>query len=142
MVIFKVWTHKLSASLGILTVGIALLWPAIPLGSLEIWLQTLASKFPTNVLYPLFAALVGNYVALYTYDKKVVRCCRVNATRTAAPSILGMLLGACPACIPALALFLPLSFTIAIGYYSWIILLVSIILISFSLWRAGAFQKS
>lgn len=142
MVIFKVWTHKLSAFVGLLVIAIVLLWPALPLKSLDIWLQTLVSKFPTNVLYPIFAILVGSYAALYTYDREVAECCRVDASKTAAPSVLGMLLGACPACIPVLAFFLPLSFTIAIGYYSWIILLASIILISFSLWRAGALQKS
>lgn len=143
MIIFKVWTHKLSISIGILIIGIVLLWPAIPLRSLDVWLQTLASKFPTNVLYPIFALLIGSYAALYTYDKKVAKCCRVDATKvSAAPSILGILLGACPACIPVLAFFLPLSVTIAIGYYSWIILLVSIALILFSIWRAGGFQKA
>lgn len=143
MIIFKVWTHKLSASIGILVIGIVLLWPAIPLRSLDVWLQTLASKFPTNVLYPIFALLIGSYATLYTYDKKVAKCCRVDATKaSAAPSILGILLGACPACIPALAFFLPLSVTIAIGYYSWIILLASIALILFSIWRAGGFQKA
>lgn len=143
MIIFKVWTHKLSASIGILAVGIVLLWPAIPLRSLDVWVQTLVSKFPTNVLYPIFALLIGSYAALYTYDKKVAKCCRVDATKASAtPSILGILLGACPACIPTLAFFLPLSITIAIGYYGWIILLSSMALILFSIWRAGGFQKA
>lgn len=142
IIILKVWTHKLSALIGIFTVGIVLFWPAIPLRSMNIWLQTLISKFPTNILYPFFALLIGSYAAMFIYDKKVARCCRVDATKaSAAPSIFGILLGACPACIPALAFFLPLSVTIAIGYYSWIILLASIALILFSIWRAGGFQK-
>lgn len=142
MIIFKVWTYKLSAAIGILIVGIVLLWPAIPLRSLDVWLKTLVNKFPTNVLYPIFAILCGSYAALYVYDRKVTKCCRVEATKTSAvPSILGILLGACPACIPALAFFLPLSITITIGYYSWLILLASIALILFSIWRAGGFQK-
>lgn len=142
MILFKVWMNKLSASIGLLTIAIVLLWPALPLRSLDIWWQTLISKFPTNTLYPIFAILVGSYAALYTYDKKVMKCCRVNATKTAAPSVLGILLGACPACIPALAFFLPLSITITVSYYSWIILAASIGLILFSLWRAGAFKAS
>jgi len=143
MIILKVWTNKLSAAGGLLVIAVILLWPALPLGSFDIWLQTLISKFPTNVLYPIFAFLAGSYAALYVYDRKVMKCCRVDATKASAtPSLLGILLGACPACIPVIAFFLPLSATIAIGYYSWIILLASIILISFSLWRAGALQKS
>lgn len=142
MVILKVWTNKVSATVGILVIAVVLLWPAIPLRSLDIWAQTLIQKFPTNVLYPIFALLMGSYTALYTYDKKVAKCCRVDATKaSAAPSVLGVILGACPACIPALAFFLPLSVTITIGYYSWIILLASIALILFSIWRAGGFQK-
>ena len=140
MPLFKAWTHKLSFSVGLLVIVIILLWPAIPLWSLDVWLQTLMSKFPTNILYPIFALLIGSYAALYTYDRKVAKCCRVSAA-TAAPSLLGIVLGACPACIPALAFFLPLSLTIAIGYYSWVILLASIALILFSIWRAGGFQK-
>lgn len=143
MIIFKVWTHKLSTSIGILISGIVLLWPAIPLRSLDVWLQTLVSRFPINVLYPIFALLIGSYAALYIYDKKVAKSCRVEATKASvAPSLFGILLGVCPACIPTLAFFLPLSFTIAIGYYSWIILLVSIGLIFFSIWKAGGFQKA
>lgn len=143
MVILKVWTNKVSATVGILVIAVVLLWPAIPLRSLDIWAQTLIQKFPTNVLYPIFALLMGSYIALCTYDKKVAKCCRVDATKaSAAPSVLGVILGACPACIPTLAFFLPLSVTITIGYYSWIILLASITLILFSIWRAGGFQKA
>jgi len=140
MVIIKAWKHRLSFSIGLIVILIVLLWPAIPLHSLNVWLQTLTSKFPTNVLYPIFAVLIGSYAALYTYDKKVARCCRVDTKSSAIPSIFGVILGACPACIPAIAFFLPLSVTIAIGYYSWIILLASVALILFSLWRSGAFQ--
>lgn len=142
MIILKVWTNRISATVGLLVVAIVLLWPALPLRSLDVWLLTLTSKFPTSILYPIFALLVGSYAALYVYDRKVMKCCRVDATKaSAAPSIFGIILGACPACIPALAFFLPISVTIAIGYYSWIILLVSIVLILFSIWRAGGFQK-
>lgn len=140
MILWRVWTNKLSGSIGLLVVAIVLLWPALPLKSFDIWFQTLISKFPTNILYPIFALAIGSYAALYTYDKKVMRCCRADAAKTAAPSILGIFLGACPACIPTLAFFLPLSVTIAIGYYSWLILLVSIALVLFSLWRTGGFQ--
>lgn len=140
MVLFKVWKNKLSATIGLIVVAVVLLWPALPLRSLDIWLQTLVSKFPTNVLYPIFALLIGSYAAMYIYDKKVAKCCRVDSSKTALPSVLGILLGACPACIPVIAFFLPLSVTIAISYYSWIILLVSILLILFAIYRAGGFR--
>jgi hypothetical protein len=142
MLIFKVWTHKVSAGAGLLAVAVVLLWPAVPLASLTVWFQTLVAKFPTNVLYPIFALIIGTYVALFVYDRKVATCCRVGTSRTgAAASLFGVLLGACPACIPLLAFFLPLSFTIVLGYYSWMILLGSILILLWSIWRIGGFQK-
>lgn len=143
MVIIKVWTHPFSLSVGLIVAAVALLWPAVPLRGLDIWLPTLVAKFPTNVLYPVFAVLVGSYAALFIYDRRVAKCCRVTTAKSgAAASFFGILLGACPVCIPVLAFFLPLSFTIVLGYYSWMILLGASILIFFSLWRSGAFQKT
>lgn len=142
MVIFQAWKHKLSAAVGLLVLLVILLWPAIPLHSLDIWLKTLFSKWPTNILYPIFALIIATQAALFIYDKKVAKCCRVPQTKTsAASSFAGVLLGACPACIPTLAFFLPLSATITIGYYSWIILLVAITFSLYSIRRAGGLQK-
>lgn len=141
MIIVKVWTHPRSGLVGLLVAATALLWPAIPLRSLSVWLQTLVEKFPTNLLYPFFALLVGSYAALYAYDRWVARCCRTRATKTATPSILGIFLGACPACIPFIAFFLPISVTIVFGRYSWMFLTASMLLLLFSIWRAGGFQK-
>lgn len=140
--VVKAWTHPRSITVGLIVLAITLLWPVIPLRSLDVWLLTLTAKFPTNVLYPLYALVAGTYAALYTYDRTVARCCRVTPTaRKTTPALLGMFLGACPACIPALAFFLPLSFTIAVGYYSWLILTASLILLLFAMWRVGGFQR-
>lgn len=144
--VVKAWTHPRSIAIGLVVLAIVLLWPAIPLKSLSVWLQTLTAKFPTNVLYPLYALVVGAYAALYTYDRTVARCCRVttntrSTTLVGMFPLLGMFLGACPACIPALAFFLPLSFAIVIGYYSWLILTASLALLLFSMWRIGGFQR-
>lgn len=136
-VIYKVWTHPLSATIGFVVMAVALLWPAVPLRGLDLWFATLTGKFPTNLLYPIYVLLVGSYAALYSYDKWVARCCQVSAAKTALPSLAGVLLGACPACIPVIAFFLPVSLTITLGYYSWIILAAAIALILFSIWRVG-----
>lgn len=142
MIIIQAWKHKLSAAIGILVLIVVLLWPAIPLHSLDVWLRTLFSKWPTNFLYPLFAVLLATQVALFVYDKWIAKCCRVPQTKAGAvTSVFGIVLGACPACIPVVAFFLPLSVTIAIGYYSWIILLVAIALMLYSIRRAGGFQQ-
>lgn len=142
MMLTRAWSHKLSAMAGLAAMLTILLWPAIPLRSLSVWFKTLTSLFPTNVFYPILAILIGSYVAFYVYDRKVAKCCLVRSAKTSSlSSIGGVLLGACPACIPVLGFFLPLSLTITLSYYSWIILLVSVALMSFSLWRAGAFSK-
>ncbi|PLS81793.1 hypothetical protein CYG49_01470 [Candidatus Saccharibacteria bacterium] len=142
MVIFQAWKHKLSAAVGLLVLLVILLWPAIPLHSLDIWLKTLFSYWPTNILYPIFAIIIATQAALFIYDKKVAKCCRVPQTKTsAASSFAGVLLGACPACIPVLGFFLPLSATIAIGYYSWVILIIAIIITLYSIKRSGGFQR-
>lgn len=143
MMILKAWMHKLSAGIGVVVIAIVMLWPALLLGSINIWLQTLFSKFPINILYPLFAAIAGTYTAMYVYDRKVLKCCRVKTGKVAASSsFFGILLGACPACIPAVGFFLPLSATIAISYYSWIFLSASIIILLLFIWKGGGFKKA
>lgn len=142
MMIWKAWTNKLSVSIGVLVILLVMLWPALPLRSIHIWLQTLFSKFPVNILYPLFALIAGTYAAMYVYDRKILKCCRVKTGKAAASSsFFGILLGACPACIPVVGFFLPLSVTIAISYYSWIFLTASIIILLLFIWKAGGFKK-
>lgn len=142
MIIIQAWKHKLSIAVGLVVLGVILLWPAIPLHSLDVWLKTLFSKWPTNVLYPIFAILLASQAALFTYDRWVAKCCRVGQAKVSGVSSLaGVLIGACPACIPVLGFFLPLSATIFIGYYSWVILLVAIFLVTYSIKRSGGFQQ-
>lgn len=139
--LLKAWRHPLSATVGLAAIAVVLLWPTIPLRSLSVWLQTLTSKFPMNVLYPVYALAVGSYAALFTYDRKVAPCCRVGGRRLGVmPSVLGALLGACPACIPVVAAVLPLSVTTALGYYSWLILLTALLLTVGWLWWLGGFR--
>lgn len=143
MIILEAWKHRLSLLTGLAVLAVVMLWPAIPLRGLDIWFLTLFTEFPTNILYPLFALAVATQAALFIYDKKVAKCCRVEQTKSsAASSFAGVLLGACPACIPVIGFFLPLSATIVIGYYSWIILIIAIALILYSIKRAGGFQRS
>lgn len=143
MILIEAWKHKLPAAVGLIVIAIVLLWPAIPLQGLDVWLRTLFSKWPTNVLYPLFTVLLATQVALFVYDRWVAKCCRVPQTKKSTfTSVFGAVLGACPACIPVIALILPLSVTITIGYYSWMILSIAIALTLYSIKRSGGFQSS
>jgi hypothetical protein len=141
LLIVRVWRHKIPATAGVGAIAVILLWPAIPLRGLGTWFQTLTGLFPTNILYPFFAILVGSFVALYTYNRKICRLCSAKEARKgSAATAFGVLFGACPACIPALAFFLPLSITVTLGYLSWIFLLVAIALLLFSIYRMNGFK--
>jgi len=142
ILLVKVWTHKKSASLGVAVFVASLLWPSIPLRSIELWLQFLAVLFPTKILYPILAFLIASYVAIYYYNKKVEVCCPVGRLKTGfSVSFLGVLLGACPACIPVVAFFLPLAVTITLSYYSWFFALASIVVLLFAVYRMNGFKK-
>lgn len=142
ILLIKVWKNKISALAGIVTFFVILLWPAITLRGLDVWIQTLISLFPTNIFYPILSFLTASFVAIYVYNKKVAPCCPVNSTKTgSSASAIGVILGACPACIPALAFFLPLSATIFLSYLSGVFLIAAIALLLFSIHRMGGFRK-
>jgi len=142
LVIFALWRHKLPALAAVATMAFIFLWPSIPLGSVKDWLRFFVYYTPQNYLYALMTLLSGLYVGAYVFNKTVVRCCAIeNARVGASGSLIGMLLGACPACIPALAFLFPLSITIFLSRLSIIFLLISIALMLFSIRAVGGFKK-
>jgi hypothetical protein len=142
LLIFKIWRHKLPALSAILTIAFVFLWPSIPLGSITKWLQFFYFYTPQNYFYALLAILSGIYVGLYVYNRKVAACCSIDSVKTgAAGSIIGILLGACPACIPVLAFLLPLSVTIVLSRLSLVFLVVAILIMLFSIYRMNGFKR-
>ncbi len=139
MNVIKAWTNRKSALIGFVVIIAVILWPAAPLRGLDVWFQTLIGLFPTNILYPIMAVLIGSYVALYMYSRES-KTCKINPAAGTSASFVGVLFGACPACIPALAFFLPLSATVTLSYFSWAFLAVSIGIIIFALYRMGGFK--
>lgn len=138
MKIIDAWRHRKAGLVGFIVIAIIMFWPVVPLRSLDTWLQTLTELFPTNIFYPIMAVLIGSYAALYMYSKEC-KTCSISSTATSA-SFAGVVLGACPACIPALAVFLPLSATVALSYFSWIFMLIAIIVLFFVLYKMEAFR--
>ena len=128
--IIEAWKNRKDALIGIIVIFVVLLWPAIPLRGLDVWFKTMIGISYTIFLYPVMAMLTGSYVVLYMYNKQQ-KICKLNPAKGASASFLGILLGACPACIPALAFFLPLSITVTLSYFSWIFLLASIFILTF-----------
>ena len=142
VLLLKAWTNKRSAAVGLAAFGASLLWPSVPLRSLELWLQTLSYLYPTKILYPILAFLTGSYAAIYFYNKKVESCCSIDSAKTAtSSSLIGIFLGACPACIPFLAFFLPLSLTLTLSYLSPLFLVASIATLSLAIHRMNGFRK-
>lgn len=142
LLILKIWRHKLPALWAILTIIFVLLWPSIPLRGIAKWLEFFYFYTPQNYLYAFLSLLSGLYVGIYVYNRKVAACCSIDSVKTGvAGSIFGILLGACPACIPVLAFLLPLSATIVLSRLSLVFLVVAILIMLFSIYRMNGFRR-
>lgn len=142
MLIFQALKDKTALFWGVLVMVITLLWPAILLKGLNVWFKTLTGLFPTNIGYPFLVLLIGIYVALFVYSKKNPLLCPVKKKKSGVfGGVVGVLFGACPACIPSIAFFLPLGLTIFLSHYSWLFLLLAIIFLIFAIYRMGGFKK-
>lgn len=142
ILIFKIWRYKLPALAALATMAFVFLWPSVPLRGISNWLQFLYYYSPQNYFYVILSILSGIYVGIYVYDRKVQSCCSIRSKKVGAVgSVLGVLLGACPACIPVLAFFLPLSITIVLSRVSLWFLLLSIGIMLFSIYRMNGFRK-
>lgn len=142
ILIFKIWRHKLPALAALTAIAVVFFWPSIPLAGVTKWLQFFYYYSPQNVLYLLLAVLSGVYVGIYVYNKKVATCCSVESAKTATSgSIIGILLGACPACIPVLAFFLPLSVTVVLSRISLVFLVIAIGIMLLSIYRMNGFKR-
>lgn len=142
LLILKIWHHKLPALAALATVAFILLWPSIPLGGVMRWMRFFYYYSPQNYFYVFMAILSGLYVGIYVYDKKVSNCCSLQNKKAGfAGSIIGMFLGACPACIPVLAFLLPLSVTIVLSRVSLMFLIISIGVMLFAVYKMNGFKK-
>lgn len=139
--IAEAWKNRKYALIGIMIIIAVLFWPAIPLRGLDIWLKTMIDIKYIIFLYPVMAILIGSFAVLYAYNKQC-RTCKINPAAGTSASFFGILLGACPACIPLLAFFLPLSVTVTLSYFSWIFLVASISILIFALYKMEGFKKN
>jgi hypothetical protein len=142
ILLVKAWTNKKSSTVGLITIFLVLIWPAVPLRSLNLWFETLLNLFPNVILYPILSFLVGSYVAIYFYNKKVEQCCPIVYVKTgASASIIGVLFGTCPACIPIIAFFLPLGIALTLSSISWFFAAVAIGVLIFIIYKMNGFKK-
>jgi hypothetical protein len=142
LLVFRLWRHAWPAAAATVTMAVVFFWPSIPLGGVSNWLQFFYFYTPQNYLYAILTVLAGLYVGAYAYNKKVCSTCQLTNKSAGAVGVFGgILLGACPACIPVLAVFLPLGVTIYLSRISWVFLVLGIALVAFLIYRMNGFRK-
>lgn len=143
MPVLNLWKYKYSAFSALGTMSVVFFWPALPLRGIINWLEFFYYYTPQNILYGAMTILSGLYVGLYVYNKRVCKTCSVGTGKTGTASVLGgILLGACPACIPALAIFLPLGITVFLSSISWVFLVLSIAVIAYLIYKMNGFRST
>ena len=141
--IFTLWRHPLPSVAAIATAAAIFLWPAVPLAGLDNWLFIYLGTTYLMVLYPIVAALSGLFVGLVVYHKKVAPGCAVEGAKLGVGgSTLGIVFGVCPACIPTIAVFLPLAFNVFLSRVAPILSFVAIAVLLFVIYRLKGFRRS
>lgn len=141
--IVQFWRHRLSAIAALATSTAIFLWPAVPLGGLDNWFAVLAATAYLAVLYPMIAVLSGILVGLVIYHKNAATHCAVGSAKLgAAGSAMGIVFGACPACIPVVAVFLPLAFNVFLSRVAPIMSLAAIAILLFAIYRVHGFRPT
>lgn len=108
----------------------------------EIWFRDLSQKPISAIMYGLFSILFGIFIALYLYTKsKCLDCKKEDGRPGFVGSILGFVLGVCPACFSFIGFLVPLGTSIFLTTYSYIFLGLSIAIILFSIFKLGGFRK-
>lgn len=142
ILILKIWGHKWPALAAFLTTLAIFLWPALPLRGIGNWMTVYANTPYLFYLYPVISILSGLYVGLYVYNKKVAPCCSLETAHAGfMGSLTGVFLGACPACIPAIAIFLPLAFNVFLSRIAPIFSVVSILILLWVIYRMNGFKR-
>jgi len=136
------WSYKLPALAALATAIAIFFWPALPLRGIANWLVIYINTPYLTFLYPVIAILSGEYMGLYVYNKKAAPCCPIKTIKGgAAGSLVGVLLGACPACIPVIAIFLPLAFNVFLSRIAPVFSVFSIAILLWVIYRMNGFTR-
>jgi hypothetical protein len=83
------------------------------------------------------------FISLYLYTRNKCFDCRPKAARTGfAGSLVGFMVGVCPACFSFIGVLLPLGPTLFLTAYSPIFTAISIAIVLFSIYKLGGFRKA
>ena len=140
--IVKMWGRAWPALTALTTMFAIFLWPSLPLRGFGNWMTVYFNTPYLFYLYPIISVLSGIYIGLYVYNKKVAPCCSAESAQTGfAGSLTGILLGACPACIPVIAIFLPLAFNVFLSRVAPIFSVISITILFLVIYKMNAFKR-
>jgi hypothetical protein len=108
----------------------------------EIWFRDLYQKPLNSALYIIFSILFGMFVTLYLYFRNSCIDCKISkATKSGiSGTILGFMIGVCPACFSFIGFLVPLSVSLLLTAYAPIFMAASIAIILFSIHRIGGFR--
>ena len=113
------------------------------LHNVDLWITII--PWYNAIFFIIFAALFGITFAYQVYLWKQPKMCAISTkAKGAGTGSLGtlgtFLIAQCPACASLGALFLPISVTVALTKFSWLINIISIGLLLFTLRYLGAFN--
>jgi hypothetical protein len=127
--------------------GIFFLLPLIQLVNtslaFDIWFLDLQQKPWSSIPYIAFSILFGTFISLYLFARNKCFDCKPEAARTGfAGSVVGFMIGVCPACFSFIGVLLPLGPTLFLTTYSPIFTAISIAIVLFSIYKLGGFRKT
>ena len=108
----------------------------------EIWFVDVLEKPLSSIPFFVFSALFGMFIALYLYSKNKCIDCKPEARTGFGGSVLGLVMGICPACFSFIGFLLPLSGSIFLTVYSPLFMLLAIGIILFSIHKMGGFKNN
>lgn len=112
--------------------------------NLDLWVAVM--PWYNKVLISIFVALFGMVTAYQIYMWRQPRSCSIsmkgNAMGASSAGTFGVFLVAqCPACASIAALFLPVSVGLFLGNFGWLITIVGIAMIVFTINYLGGFKR-
>lgn len=129
-------------------VGIFFLLPLIQLINtplaFDIWFLDLQQKPASSILYIAFSILFGMFISLYLFTRNKCLDCKPEkggAKTGFAGSVIGFMVGVCPACFSFIGVLLPLGPTLFLTSYSPVFTGISIAIILFSIYKLGGFKR-
>ncbi len=109
----------------------------------EIWFTDIFQKPLNSILYFVFSILFGMFISLYLYSRKKCFDCKTEKARSGfLGSILGFIFGVCPACFSFIGFLLPLGPSLFLTTYSPVFTILSISIITFSIFKLGGFKRT